>query len=173
MEDETDPRKKTVCSTQNPCCVHPRARMGSPGVLEPLASRRRWGVRNEGLRGAVPHPWSGQQREAALGHLRETVLGDGGLPPTGREGVHALTAARQGVRREKRRTCWAARGQLEDSRDHFGVAGVRRSEYSIVQPRQPTQQTAGEAPPGSTGITRPRPRVCLGDPMADCEGSRD
>ena len=29
------------------------------------------------------------------------------------------------------------------------------------------------APPGSTGITWPRPRVCLGDPMADCEGSRD
>lgn len=87
------PQKRKVCSIQNPGSAHPSSGRGSQGVAGPLASRRRWGVRNEGLRGAVPHPWSGQQLEAVLGHLRETVLGDGGLPPPGREGVQALTAA--------------------------------------------------------------------------------
>lgn len=84
-EDETQtPEKKSLLHPESRLCA-PQLREGEPGVGG--------AVRNEGLRGAVPHPWSGQQLEAVLGHLRETVLGDGGLPPPGREGVQALTAA--------------------------------------------------------------------------------
>ena len=45
--------------------------------------------------------------------------------------------------------------QLEEGRSHFGVAGVRRVEDRIVQPRQPTQQTPRPAAPQVPGYPGP------------------
>ena len=135
------PQKGKVCSTQNPCSAHPSSGRGSQGVAGPLASRRTWGVRNEGLRGAAPHPWSGQPREATLGHLRETVLGDSGLPPAGTEGVQALRAAGRRAGRQER----GQAGQLEESRGPFGVVGVRTLEHPLCSPGNPRSRSLDDS----------------------------
>lgn len=160
MEDETQtPERKGLLHPESLLCT-PQLREGEPGGRGAACWPEEVGVGNERLRGAMPPPWAGQQLEAALGHLRETVLGDGGLPPAGREGVQALRAA-------GRRAGRLERGPA-DTLSSMGAAGGERGPLwgsgrwstTLCSPGNPCSRPVDDSSLGSPGDNL-APTTCL------------